>query len=186
MRIGTIGILAATLATACDAPPESASKPADPLQQQLEEAVNVYARAVQSRDHGALKAMLSKEVLGRLGRFEGGMDRFVEKQRGAMLKTFTMMDSVKMADRFTVTGLNLQADTAAVTLTYAGQEVPRPFYFVKEDGRWALNVARPGFSQALPEGALPMNTYRVTTQSWGSNANFRDIGCVQSNGGWFF
>jgi hypothetical protein len=114
------------------------------------------------------------------------MNRFVEKQRAVMLKTFTAMDPVRMADRFVVIAVDLQGDTAAVSLSYAGQEIPRPFHFVREDGRWALNLAAPGFSRALPEGALPMNTYRVGTGSLGGGGPFRDIGCYQTNHSFFW
>jgi len=183
MQTRTIGLLSlAALAAGCGAPPEPGAEP----KQQLEETVNVYARALQDRDHRALEGLLSREVRERLGRYEGGMNRFVEKQRAVMLKTFTMMDAVRMADRFLVSAVDPQGDTAAVSLSYAGQEIPRPFYFVREDGRWALNLAAPGFSRALPEGALPMNTYRVTTGPLSGGGPFRDIGCIQSNHTFFW
>jgi hypothetical protein len=101
-----------------------------------------------------------------------------------MVKTFPSMKPAGMDDHFVVTDVELQAETAAVKLSYGGQEIPRPFYFVHEDGRYALNVARPGFSQALPEGTRAMNTYRVSTggtATWGGQ-----IGCFQSNHSWFW
>jgi hypothetical protein len=174
------------VAAGCDVAPEKpASAPVQSsdsaLKAELEAAVNAYGRALYDRKQDVLKTLLSREVLTRLQDYEGGVDRFVEKQRASMLKSFKSMNPSGMADRFTINSMDVQAETVAVNLSYGGQEIPRPFYFVKEGGRWTLNVARPGFSQKLPDGSLAASTYMITTNY---QSGFASVGCIRDDRMW--
>jgi hypothetical protein len=132
------------------------------LQGQLREQLGRFARAVHQRDAATLEQILSSEVLARLETYPGGIDRFIEKDRAVLLDVFKTMDANLMQDRFTVSQLEVQGDVASVIPAYDGQSTEKRFYFVKEDGQYKVNVARPGFSRQLPEGSRPvMSTFRV-------------------------
>jgi hypothetical protein len=140
------------------------------------EHVNTYARALVERDAATLDRLLSSEVKERLGTYEGGVDRFMEKQRTTLLRAFPELERAGHGDSdgFEVTQVTAQEGVASVGLSYRGKPLERPFYFVQEGELYTLNVARPGFSRPLADGALPNDFYRITSNS---EAQPQTIGC---------
>jgi hypothetical protein len=126
--------------------------------------LNAYANALIERDASALDAVLSSEVKSRLASYEGGIDRFMEKQRTTLLQAFPALETEGAIGAFEVTKVTAQEGVASATLSYQGTEVPRPFYFVTEGDSYKLNVAPPGFSSPLKNGALANDSYMVSAQ----------------------
>jgi hypothetical protein len=126
--------------------------------------LNAYANALIERDSAALEEVLSSEVKSKLASYEGGVERFMEKQRTTLLKAFPALETEGAIGAFEVTKASAQEGVASATLSYQGTEIPRPFYFVAEGDRYKLNVAAPGFSKPLGKGALANDTYRVSSQ----------------------
>jgi hypothetical protein len=147
------------------------------------EQLNAYAHALIERDALTLDALLSSEVKKRLASYEGGVERFVEKQRTTLLQAFPELETAGAVGAFEVTKVAAQEGVASATLAYRGTELPRPFHFVREGDRYLLNVARPGFSSPLGQGALANDTYLISasydsepatiTCSYGGQVNVR-------------
>jgi hypothetical protein len=126
------------------------------------EQLNAYAHALIERDALTLDALLSSEVKKRLASYEGGVERFMEKQRTTLLQAFPELETAGAVGAFEVTKVAAQEGVASATLAYQGTELPRPFHFVREGDRYLLNVARPGFSSPLGKGALANDTYLIS------------------------
>lgn len=141
-----------------------------------EQHVNAYARALIERDAATLDELLSSEVKARLAGYEGGSERFMDKQRRTLLQAFPELETAEPEDGFSVTKVAAQEGVVSVTFGYRDRELARPFYFVKEGERYTLNVARPGFSAPLAEGALPNDSYQISADSDAQPAN---IGCYR-------
>jgi hypothetical protein len=124
--------------------------------------LNAYANALIERDAATLESLLSTEVKTRLASYEGGIGRFIEKQRTTLLQAFPALETEGAIGAFEVTKASAQEGVASATLSYQGTELPRPFYFVTEGDHYALNVARPGFSAPLADGAQANDGYVVS------------------------
>jgi hypothetical protein len=151
-----IALSFSTVAVGCAsvAPVESAteSPPVGQSNAELEAQVTVFTKAVFERDPVALSAVVSSEIHARL--VERGMDlaAFIEKQRSAIASTFELADGERPA--FEVAGVVPEGDAVRVTLRFRGEDLKKPFYFVREAGALKINIAPPGFAKAAPDGAL--------------------------------
>src|SRR5262245_12972480 len=88
--------------------------------------INAYAHALVERDATALNELLSSEVKSRLATYEGGIERFMEKQRTTLLQAFPQLETAGAIGAFEVTKASAQEGVASATLAYQGTELPRP------------------------------------------------------------
>jgi hypothetical protein len=191
------------LAAGCGEEPDRIPRGTDPageeFKAQAAQIVNRYARGLYDRDRDAVLGVLSSEVKERMKTYEGGLDRFMEKQRKMMVQTFTAMEGGGIGAGFQVTRVAAQEGAAEATLSRDGRALTRPFHFVLEETGWKLNVARPGFSKPLAEGAAAANNYMIDNQAGhGVNAwceggggayvppySQRTVSCPNRCGYWF-
>jgi hypothetical protein len=137
------------LVASCNSPDRIA--PGDQVDhEEFESAINRYAGAISSGDERALEDLLSSEVLTRMGSFEGGMKRFISKQKLAMLRTLGMQRFEASKHRFEVSEIQRQGAVATMAVHLNGEPLGKRWAFVQENGRWTLNLANPGFSRGLP------------------------------------
>jgi hypothetical protein len=125
---------------------------AEPRIEDFQRDMDELSRALVERDVGAFEGMVSSEVMERGA--ERGIDppTLLEKQRGALMRTFDLEEGA--FPDLEVVDVEEQGDAVRVTLALEGQDLEKPFYFVREHGEYLLNIAPPGFSKAAPEGAL--------------------------------
>ncbi|CAN5909030.1 hypothetical protein BH11MYX4_BH11MYX4_56920 [soil metagenome] len=181
-------LLLSTLAVGCasqtsESLEESASPPATaPVGQstsELQQQVNAFTQAVFARDVQALSGIVSSEVHARAG--QRGMDvgAFLERQRAAIMRTFDLKEGE--VPQFEVAEALAEGDAVRVTLRLRGEELKKPFYFVRESGALRLNIAPPGFAKATPGGALfGRSNYQVHNVNIPGNANAQ-ISCDGGN-----
>lgn len=150
-------LLAAPQASALNLSPLPQAQPETRLAQHLEDQLNTYLEGLLERDASAMLDVLSSERKARLFHDLNGESidsrtlRFIDHEAEKLERV------VGFADDFA--GMHIQAieeleqeGVVAVTLTYRDQILPKPFYFVEEDGQWLLNVVAPRVSP-VPDDA---------------------------------
>jgi len=181
----TISVLVATLAIGRAAEPADTQEPSAEAAPaavgaaEVQRQIDAFTQSIVERDVGALSVVVSSEVLARTA--ERGIDllTFLEKQRTAIARTFSLAEGERPA--FEVAEVLPQGDAVGVTLRFRGEKIEKPFYFVREGGALKLNFAPPGFTRAAPEGALFANSnYTVTNQNIIGNQPFA-LRCYQGN-----
>jgi len=133
------------------------------LTAELEGKFNAYAQALADRNTELLRTLVSSEIQLRIG--ETGMDMagFAEKLRGSMLNQFNGTSvAPESGSAFQITSLRVEGEAVRVEVSSNGETLAKPFYFVKEDGDYRLNLVRQGFTRAQPEGSgAATDTYRI-------------------------
>ena len=145
--------------------PAAMSTESQEFRQQAEDIVNRYTAALFARDTAAIESIVSTEIQERIKTYGGGTERFIEKQRGAMLATFRGMNENGLGGGFQVTRVERQEGSALVRLSRDGVALLRPFHFVLEGDQYKLNVHRAGFSKPLAPGAAADNDFVVENHS---------------------
>jgi len=206
MKYITNAIVLATvsvLAAACGGQPsgsgsDATSQDVEALKAELQSNFNAYAQAVSDRDLDLLTTLTSTEIHERANSIGMGMAGFAEKMRNSMFSTLTSMsDQAPVGNQFTIENVQVEGNAVRVEVAHNGENIGKPFYFVKEEGAYKLNLQRPGFSQPQPEGAgASTDAYRVRNEvndtlrvscSGGAYANIKPyadlkIGCESKCG----
>jgi hypothetical protein len=117
--------------------------------------INDFAQALLDENVQALDRTTSREIKGRIKQALGGdTPGFARKLRASMLKEFpSISEGSDLRGRFTIVGLRQEGNALRAEVAFDGKKLPKPFYFVNEDGEYRLNLRRPGFANALPEGS---------------------------------
>lgn len=178
--------LAGLVGIGCAAPSdvENAS-PAEPEAQvsasALQAEIDRFTEVVLAHDTATLETMISSELVHRGDERHISLDRFLEKQRKAMLSTFDLKEGERPA--FVVKDVAVEGDAIRVSLELAGEPLKKPFYFVREEGQIKLNIAPPGFSKRAPDGTLfGRESYTVKNQNIRGNQP-ATMTCYRSSGG---
>ncbi|MGZ8884585.1 MAG: hypothetical protein ACXW0U_06690 [Halobacteriota archaeon] len=159
--------------------PSSGAAPVAVRAAEVQVQIDAFTQSIVERDASALSEVVSSEVLARTA--ERGIDlpTFLEKQRMAIARTFSLADGERPV--FEVAEVLSQGDAVRVTLRFRGEEIEKPFYFVREGGALKLNFGPPGFSKAVPEGALfGKEKYTVKNVNIYGNPSFA-LSCYQGN-----
>jgi hypothetical protein len=145
-------------------PPED-----EPLAAGLQARFNSYAQALLERDVSTLDRVLSTEIKARAAEMGSDLGGLADKLKASMLKQFGTMPPASMSgEQFTVASATVEAEAVRVMVAFQGRPLEKPFFFVREDGDYKLNVLRAGFSKPLPAGsAAARDTYLVTNQNGG-------------------
>ena len=172
--VTTVPILLSIVAGGC-APPESepplppdSDQPTTSQVADLRVLVRGYEHALVDSDRAALAGIVSREVVAHT--LARGMDlgSFLDKQRSALQRTFALGDG--QYPSLEVAEVTREGESLRAVLRRAGTLLPKPFYFVAEDGGYRLNLARPGFSTTPPDGALfGSDNYQVHNKNWGGD-----------------
>lgn len=136
-----------------------AAEPA--LTDELRQALGSYAQALQSNDAATVEKLLSAERRARIDEREQGADSasnlqsFVSRERRKLTRSVGTLKAPR--ESFTVTSAEVLADgsVAAIEVAVNGQQLPKPFYFVQEDGAYKLNIRQPDI------GIASSSRYRV-------------------------
>lgn len=116
------------------------------LQARLEARVNDYANTLRGGNGEALKQLLSSELLERIQARGGGRDfhenlrAFVAKEQGKLIRELG-----RARTALVIQGMDVSAGgmIVEVWLSANGRSLPKPFYFVYENGEYKLNIASP-------------------------------------------
>ena len=130
------------------------------LRGRLQDMLNGYAYALESGDTAAVEEVVSAELLSRIDQrvagadIEGKMRSFVLREQRKLARE--LGEPRSRGELFTVTSARKVDDgqVVALTVSVGGKELPKPFYFVAEDGGYKLNVVQ-------PTASLSRSTYRV-------------------------
>jgi hypothetical protein len=170
-----VGLICAVL-TASGALAEPVSDPE--LQAHLELKVNAYANTLRGGNGEALKALLSSEMLERIHTRGGGRDfhenlrAFVAREQGKLMRELGRARAT-----LSIQGMDVSADGMAVEVWLSANErsLPKPFFFVYENGEYKLNIVSP---RSSGDATLrSMSSYSVKND----DAEMRTFSC--SNGG---
>ena len=179
--------LLSTVAVGCAAQSEGAAEetappPAAPVAQdksELQLQIDAFTKAVFAHDVTALSGIVSSEIHARGAQRGMTIESFLERQRKAIVSTFALKEGE--IPQFEVAEALPEGDATRVTLRLRGEELKKPFYFVREDGALKLNIAPPGFAKAQPQGALfGKSNYQVHNVNIRGNANAQ-ISCDGAN-----
>jgi len=156
------------------------SPPDAALTAELEGKFNAYAQALADRNTELLGTLVSSEIQARIGETGMNMGSFAEKMRGSMLNQFNGTSvAPESGVAFQITSVRVEGDSVRVEVWSNGETLAKPFYFVKEDGDYRLNLVRQGFTRAQPEGSgAATDTYRVKND----NAFPQTVRCSGSQG----
>lgn len=138
-----VGFICAVL-TASGALAEPVSDPE--LQAHLEARMNAYADTLRGGDGTALKELLSSEMLERIHTRGGGKNShenlraFVAKEQGKLIRELG-----RARTTLSIQGMDVSSGgmLVAVWLSANGQSLPKPFFFVYENGEYKLNIVSP-------------------------------------------
>jgi hypothetical protein len=142
------------------------------LQDELRDMLSAYVHGLERGDAAAVEGLLSAELLSRIAERAPGADA------GHKMQAFVLGEQRKLAkslgslrsrsELFTVTSARKleEGRVVALTVSLGGEEIPKPFYFVAQDGGYKLNVTPPVTS-------LSSDSYMV------GNADYvwRNYGC---------
>ena len=119
------------------------------LKDELRQALGSYAYALQAGDAATIEKLLSAELRARIDERGSGAD-FASKLRGFMhreqRKLARSIGTLTASRAFlTVTSAEMLADGSIAALEVAanGKPLPKPFYFVQEDGGYKLDLIQP-------------------------------------------
>lgn len=151
----------------------------DQLRMELEGKFNAYAQALIDGDKEFLSNVISSEIRDRLAEKGADIEAFAQKMKASMLKQFSdMSDATSMGYAFTVTDIREAGGGLQVEVARNGEALAKPFYFVNEGGEYKLNLLRPGFTKAQPDGSgASSDTYRVESL----NDGYSSVRCDGAN-----
>lgn len=170
--------LLSTIAVGCAAQSEgTAEETAPPLaapvaqsKSELQQHIDTFTKAVFEHDVTALSDIVSSEIHARGTQRGMTIESFLERQKKAIVSTFELKDGE--IPQFEVAEAVADGDATRVTLRFRGEDLKKPFYFVREEGALKLNIAPPGFAKAKPDGALfGKSNYQVHNVNIPGNQN---------------
>lgn len=148
--------------------------------QAVQVLVDEYVGSLVRHDVATLEKIVSSEIRARSTERRIDLPSFLEKQRAAMMRTFDLAEGEQPV--FEVTEVADEGEAVRVTLALRGDELKKPFYFVREDGGLKLNIAPPGFSKSAPDGTLfGRESYAVRNQNLYGNPPVT-ISCHREDG----
>ena len=130
-------------------PPGAASAE---LRADVQRQVDAFINAILDDDQAAFAGVVSGEVLERGAQRDIDLGRLLQKKRGSLQRTFRLAKGERPS--FQVDEVLVQGDVLRVTLRHRGQELSKPFYFVREKDGFKLNILPPGFTEEVPQEAL--------------------------------
>jgi len=131
---------------------------------------DAFTKAVFAHDVATLSGIVSSEIHARGEQRGIKIESFLERQQKAIVSTFDLKEGEVPA--FEVAEAVAEGDATRVTLRFRGEDLKKPFYFVREGGALKLNIAPPGFAKAKPQGALfGRSNYRVDNVNIYGNAS---------------
>lgn len=141
----------------------SVQEVAPALQDGLRQVLTSYAHALQRGDTAAVEALLSAELQVRIHErgqgadFTSKLQDFVQDERRKLSRSVGVLDASPAP--MTITSARMLADgsIAALRVAVAGKPLPKPFYFVQEDGSYKLNIIRPSTGYATQSSYLVAN-----------------------------
>jgi hypothetical protein len=146
----------------------------------IQDTFDTFTRAILDGDENAFAGVVSEEVLARSANRGIKISKLLRKQRKAIALTFGLAEGVR--PRFEVDEILVQGDVARVTVRFRGEELKKPFYFVREGDGFKLNILPPGFSQAPPPEALfGSSNYQVHNKDIYGNQAFT-LRCYRGSG----
>lgn len=152
-------LLLSTVAVGCASQtsdlPEESAPPAPAVAEsksELQQQIDAFTKAVFAHDVPTLSGIVSSEIHARGEQRGMKIEGFLERQKKAIVSTFDLKEGEIPA--FEVAEAIPEGDATRVTLRFRGEELKKPFYFVREEGALKLNIAPPGFAKAKPDGAL--------------------------------
>jgi hypothetical protein len=158
-------------------PPGAASAE---LRADVQRQIDAFINAILDDDQRAFAGVVTGEVLERGVQRGIDLPRLLEKQRGALTRTFRLAKGERPT--FQVDEVLVQGDVLRVTLRHRGQELTKPFYFVREGDGFKLSILPPGFSQAPPKEALfGSENYTVHNLNIYGNPSFT-LRCYRGSG----
>lgn len=169
--------LFSAFAVGCAAPSEGPSEETAPTsaavaesKSELQLQIDAFTNAVFTHDVTALSGIVSGEIHARGTQRGMTIETFLDRQKKAIVSTFELKEGE--IPQFEVAEAIPDGDGTRVTLRFRGEDLKKPFYFVREDGALKLNIAPPGFSRLQPQGALfGRSNYQVHNVNIRGNAN---------------
>jgi hypothetical protein len=157
----------------------SQSVRAEPSASELQSRIETYTRSIFDHDVRGFSGVVSSEVLAWVAKRGIDLPTFLEKEHNAIVRTFGL--AVQERPIFEVAEALPMGDTVRVNLRFHGEELPKPFYFTRENGALKINIAPPGFSRAAPRGVLfGSHNYTVHNVNIIGNQPFT-LQCYQGN-----
>lgn len=146
------------------------------LRDELGRLLGVYAYALQSSDTDAVAKLLSAEMRDRIAEhlpgadFASNLQSFVLEEQHMLARSIGQLKG--SGELFTVTSARSLADGTIVSINVSndGTPLPKPFYFVEEDGGYKLDMVPANIE---PAG---VSTYRVKNQ----DSDSRTFSCSSS------
>jgi hypothetical protein len=166
LRPFSVALLLPAFAVACAVQPasstDSAPAPAAPsvAPSDLQPQVDALARSIATHDVAAFDGLASKELAARVEERGAGSAAFLEKLGASLRVTFALGEGEVPA--FEVADAVAEGEAVKVTLRLHGEELKKPFYFVREDGALKLNLAPRASTNRRPRGR---SSARTTTRS---------------------
>jgi hypothetical protein len=147
------------------------------LRNELRHMLDSYAHALQRGDVAAVEKLLSAELQARIDERGQAADLasklhdFVRTERRKLSRSVGVLDGRRGA--MTVTSAQMLADgsIAALRVAVKGKPLPKPFYFVQEDGSYKLNIIHPD------AGFVIQSSYRIAN----SDHEPRSFSCSDSS-----
>ncbi|HYO69928.1 MAG TPA: hypothetical protein VEU33_28015 [Archangium sp.] len=117
------------------------------LKNHLGAQLTVFARALQDGHAETVKGVISQQLVSRIAyrgsaaTFEENLEAFVSREQTKLARE--VGNVYALHDGFTVTAVDVEGDVAAASIAVDGRQLPKPFYFVREQGSYKLNIIRP-------------------------------------------
>jgi hypothetical protein len=185
VTIVSVTLFVSVLAVAPAAPPDdpgpfsSQVTWSEPLRAEVQRQVDTLARSINENDVSGLSDVLSSEVFARIDD-ELDLQAFLAEHRAAIARTFSLGEGERVT--FEVVEALPQGDAVRVTLRFRGEDLRKPFYFVRENGTLLMNFGPPGFSKVPPKGVLfGRNSYQVKNVNIVPNPTIT-MSCYQGSG----
>lgn len=176
---GIYWTLLTALAAACGAAEQPAAPEAPAAPEPAHSAeVRAYVAALQTGDRTALLRVVSQDLRARITQpatspiTDTRLSAFMEKEARALSRSIGGADATKAV---AVAAVRDEGDgVLALTLRIDGAPLDKPFYLVKEDGQYKINVVPPAARGTLAGG---WKSFRIKNQD-GVNRSFTCTGSV--------
>jgi hypothetical protein len=125
------------------------------LEEELDMKLDTYARAVQAGDTSTVQGLLSREMLarianrGRSARFQDNLEQFVLREQVKVNRELGDLSANPEGFTLTMVQPHMNGRVLAVFASMSGHVLPKPFFFVQEDGEYKLNIIRPKDSYSI-------------------------------------
>lgn len=151
------------------------------LRDELRDLLISYTNALQSGDAVEVENLLSAELQSRIDErgqsadFTSKLNEFVRRERRKLSRSIGVPGGSR--ESMTVTSAQMLADgsIAAIWVAVEGRALPKPFYFVYEDGGYKLNVSQPDTGFVIQSSYLVANGDYETRSFYCSRSSWFDI-----------